>query len=116
MMYKTDKMKSCPKPAAPRKSKKNRGSALGKVLIYAALILYLLWILFPFLILLLTSVTPQTELDSSMHFIWWPEKFSLEAYKTVLYEDIYAQMLYGDNLSSITPIIPLSKSLRRIRR
>lgn len=65
------------------------------------LILYALWVIVPFLVLLITSVTPETELNASMHFIWWPQTFTLEAYSTVLVNDIYAQFLYEGGLDSV---------------
>jgi len=69
----------------------------GKVLIYAVLILYALWVIFPFLVIVITSLTPQTELEGSIKFIWFPEQISFDAYRIVLVDDIYAELLYGDN-------------------
>ena len=73
----------------------------GKVLIYAVLILYALWVIFPFLVIVITSLTPQTELEGSIKFIWFPEQISFDAYRIVLVDDIYAELLYGDNISSV---------------
>lgn len=74
---------------------------IGHILLYAVLIIYTIWVLMPFLVLVITSVTSENELNASLHFIWWPQEFSLEAYSTVLVDDIYAQLLYGDGFSSI---------------
>lgn len=79
-------------------SKKNR---TGKIITYTVLLFYLMWILFPFLVIIITSLTSKAEFDASMKFIWWPEELSVDGYKTILFEDIYAEMLYGDHLSSI---------------
>ena len=74
---------------------------VGKVLIYAVLVLYALWVIFPFLVIVITSLTPEVEMDATMHFIWFPRNISFDAFRVVLIDDIYAQMLYGDNLSSV---------------
>ena len=36
-----------------------------------------------------------------MHFIWAPSKVSFEAYHIVLFDDFYAELLFGDSMSSI---------------
>lgn len=84
-----------------RKNKSKRARLIGKIAVYILLGLYTVWVVFPFLVILITSLTSQTELDSSMHFIWFPSPVSFEGYRIVLFDDIYAEMLYGDSLSSI---------------
>lgn len=79
----------------------NIAKTVSKVLIYTVLVLYSLWVIVPFLVILITSLTPETELNATMHFIWWPTRFDARAYEIVLVDDIYAQLLYGDGLSSV---------------
>ena len=87
--------------AAHKKRKLSAGSILSRILIYLIFIVYAFWILLPFLVLVITSITPEIEFNASMHFIWWPQQPTLEAYRIVLVDDIYAQLLYGDGFSSI---------------
>ena len=86
-------------PSVKKRAKLLR--TIGKVVIYAVLVVYAVWVVFPFLVLVVTSLTPEVEMNATMQFIWFPKKISFAAVRTVLVDDIYAQLLYGDNLSSV---------------
>lgn len=55
---------------------------VGKVLIYAALILFALWILVPFSIVLVTSFKTWQE-ASDLEFTFFPKEWTLQGYKEV---------------------------------
>ncbi len=64
-------------------------------IIYVVLILYTLFLMFPFLTILITSFVPGSELAVSKDFIWWPESgLTLEGYEKIFQYDMY-QMLTG---------------------
>lgn len=65
----------------------------GRVLIYAVLILYTLFLLFPFLVIIITSFVGTEEYSESRQFIWFPNNFSVESYSTVLLNDPYVEEL-----------------------
>jgi len=71
----------------PRK-KKERVS-VGRIGTYAILIIYALWILAPFLIILVTSFTTNAEYSEATGYIWWPEDFSFDGYKKLFSDDPY---------------------------
>lgn len=86
----------------PRAARGKRGGSLSaKIAVSVVLGLYALWVVFPFLVILITSLTSRTQLDSTMHFVWFPSPLSVEGYKVVLSEDIYSQWIYGDSVSSL---------------
>ena len=58
-------------------------STLSKIVVYSLLILYLCWVLVPFAVIFVTSLTPSVELVKSMSFIWWPETPTVDAYKLI---------------------------------
>lgn len=71
------------------KNRQKKGSQNGKVKersivfnVIAAvwLTLFTLALLIPFYVIIITSVTPNTEIMSSMNFIWWPKEFTGQAY------------------------------------
>lgn len=101
MMYKELAEAPAGGNAVRRKKNGKRAKLIGKIVVYVLLGLYTLWVIFPFLVILITSFTSQEQLDASMHFIWLPKPFTAEAYKTVLFDDIYAEWLYNDSFSSI---------------
>lgn len=84
-----------------RKTNGKRAKLIAKITVYVLLGLYTLWVIFPFLVILLTSLTSQEQLSSTMNFVWLPKPLTMEAYRVVLFDDIYAAWLYGDALSSI---------------
>ena len=63
--------------------------SLGKLLIFAVLILYTVFLFFPIATILLTSFVPSNELATSTEFVWWSENFTLDAYKTIFVYDSY---------------------------
>lgn len=65
----------------------------GRVLLMATLIVYLLFLFFPIFTVLLTSFVPSNELATSTEFIWLPENFTLDAYKTIFIYDSYIDMV-----------------------
>lgn len=58
-----------------------------KIVAYVFLALYTLAIFVPFYVIIVTSLTTFEELMSRLEFIWIPEQWSLEAYRTVLLDD-----------------------------
>lgn len=71
------------------KNRQKKGSQNGKVKersivfnVIAAvwLTLFTLALLIPFYVIIITSVTPNTEIMSTMNFIWWPKEFTGQAY------------------------------------
>jgi len=67
----------------------NKKITFGRVLILAILIVYTAFLFFPIVTILLTSFVPSDELAVSTEFIWWPENFTLDAYKTIFVYDSY---------------------------
>lgn len=63
--------------------------SLGKILIFAVLILYTVFLFFPIMTILLTSFVPSQELATSKDFVWWSDNFTLDAYKTIFTFDSY---------------------------
>ena len=67
----------------------NKKITFGKILILAILVGYTVFLFFPIATILLTSFVPSNELAVSTDFIWWPENFTLDAYKTIFVYDSY---------------------------
>ena len=63
--------------------------SFARLLIFVVLILYTVFLFFPIVTILLTSFVPSDELAVSTDFIWWPEKFTLDGYKTIFQYDSY---------------------------
>lgn len=85
----------CVKPHRERPSAKK---IIAKVFIYAALILFALWILIPFYIIVITSFKANSE-SLQPDFTWWPkEGFFLDGYKKVLFSDMSGG---GGGMSSV---------------
>ncbi len=74
-----DGLKSSDGNFKPRK--KREPVSVGRVATYAVLGLYTLWIMAPFMIILISSFTPRSEFETATSFIWWPKEFSLEGYQ-----------------------------------
>ena len=55
----------------------------GRLLLLVILIVYTVFLFFPIATILLTSFVPSSELATSKDFIWLPEHFTLDAYKTI---------------------------------
>ena len=66
--------------------------SLGKILVILALSIYALFLFFPIVTVLITSFTPTEELAGAIDFIWWPENFTLDAYKAIFEYDFYADL------------------------
>ena len=67
----------------------NKKITFGKILILAVLVGYTVFLFFPIATILLPSFVPSNELAVSTDFIWWPENFTLDAYKTIFVYDSY---------------------------
>ena len=63
--------------------------SFGRILLFAVLIVYTLFMIFPIATILLTSFVPSNELATSKDFICWPENFTLDAYTTIFQYDSY---------------------------
>ena len=74
------------KTKTPVRGKKH-DSPVFKIVAYVFLALYTLAIFVPFYVIIVTSLTTFEELMSRLEFIWIPEQWSLEAYRTVLLDD-----------------------------
>ena len=61
----------------------------GRLLLLVILIVYTVFLFFPIATILLTSFVPSSELATSKDFIWQPEHFTLDAYKTIFVYDTY---------------------------
>ena len=61
----------------------------GRLLLLVILIVYTVFLFFPIATILLTSFVPSSELATSKDFIWLPEHFTLDAYKTIFVYDTY---------------------------
>ncbi|MDE6398388.1 MAG: carbohydrate ABC transporter permease [Clostridiales bacterium] len=73
---------------SPEKKRHKKINSLAfKIVAYIFLSLFLLCVLVPFYVILATSFTSFEEIMSTLDFIWWPDKISLEAYSSVLVND-----------------------------
>lgn len=71
-----------------KKLRRRKKIHASKIVIFAILILYTLFLFVPFYVAIITSLTSKQELNSSLSFIWWPENgLTLEAYKYLFTED-----------------------------
>lgn len=61
-------------------------SLASKIFIYAGLVLYFVWLFFPFLIIIITSFATDAELLGSLSFVWLP-KPSIEGYRLIFTVD-----------------------------
>ena len=66
--------------------------SLGKILVILVLSVYAVLLFFPIITVLITSFTPTEELAGTIDFIWWPENFTLDAYKAIFEYDYYADL------------------------
>ena len=66
--------------------------SLGKFLVILVLSVYAVLLFFPIITVLITSFTPTEELAGTIDFIWWPENFTLDAYKAIFEYDYYADL------------------------
>lgn len=66
---------------------RRRMQPAAKVGVYFGLLLYAAFLVFPFLIIIITSFTTDYELMTSTKFVWFPNPFSLEGYKLIFEYD-----------------------------
>lgn len=94
--------------AAKQGNKKGNGKGIKTFFVYLVLTLFLLWILIPFYIVIISSFKTKAEAMNPV-FTWWPsEGFSLEGYKAVFQKPIanaYTSILagFGNTLWIILP-------------
>ena len=75
------------KAPAVQKQKSSKGIIISRIAIYAVLILYSLWILAPFLVIIVTSFTTNAEYGSAEGYIWFPKNPSFEGYQRLFTDD-----------------------------
>lgn len=67
----------------------NKKISTGRILTYAVLLLYTMFLFFPIMTVLLTSFIPSTELATSKDFIWWSSDVNWDAYLAIFKNDSY---------------------------
>lgn len=72
---------------AVQKQKNSKGVIISRIAVYAVLILYSLWILVPFLIIIVTSFTTNAEYGMAESYIWFPANPSFEGYQKLFLAD-----------------------------
>lgn len=102
--------------AEKSKTRREHSSHVGKIFVYVVLILFALWILMPFLTIIVTSFTSTQEYIDATSYVWWPSNFSLEGYKLLFMDDPYAvdgipSLLRGFFNTMWITLIPLFSSL-----
>ena len=98
---------------------KNKGGVrvrIGRLLVYAILIIYSLWLLMPFFVILVTSFTSNAEYAEATGYIWWPKNFSFEGYERLFSDDPYMiggipSLLRGFLNTMWITLLPLFSSL-----
>lgn len=70
--------------------KKKEPVSVAKIVTYVVLGLYTLWVIAPFLVILITSFTPSEEFETAMSYVWWPKEFSMEGYKRLFAGDDFS--------------------------
>lgn len=84
----------------PQFTKRKKPIKASRVIIYAILILYAVWIMAPFLVVIVTSFTSTLEYETSTSYIWWPKNFTLDGYKKLFLEDAFMRQR-GDGIPTI---------------
>ena len=77
--------------------KRRKPFPTGKVIAFAVLVFYTLFLFVPLLIVFLTSVTSTEELTSTTSFVWFPE-VTFQPYAAVFTEDVSADYLGAPSL------------------
>ena len=72
---------------AHQKKKKTQKFSVGRFIIYAILILYTIWIMMPFLVILITSFVSSEEYADSQRYIWFTFHPTLEGYERIFLDD-----------------------------
>ncbi len=75
--------------------KRKKPVKVGRVITYAVLILYALWIMAPFAVIIVTSFTPDMDYAEASSYVWWPKHFSLDGYRTLFLDDQFAAQTDG---------------------
>lgn len=63
----------------------------SRILLYAVLIFYAVLIMLPFLVVIVTSITPDIEFETSQSYVWWPKNATLDGYKKLFLEDPFME-------------------------
>lgn len=81
--------------AAPSaKSSDKTARIVARVCVYAALIIYAIFVVAPFVTIIITSFTPHIQLEATIGFVWKPNPLTAEAYKSVFTKDT-SLIFYG---------------------
>lgn len=72
---------------AKKGGSRRKMSVGSKIAVYAGLLLYAAFLVFPFLIILITSFTTDYQLMTSPDFVWAPDPVSLEGYQIIFEND-----------------------------
>ena len=67
----------------------------GRVIVYIVLALYALWIMAPFVVMIVTSFTPDIDYAEASSYVWWPKHFSMDGYRTLFLDDQFAAQTDG---------------------
>ena len=100
-------IKEIKKSNVKRVGKRNH-SLLSKIIIYALLMLYTIWVFSPFVTIIITSITPAIELIKSMKFIWWPEAPSFASYKLLFAQHFSLDSQYFSLLKGLMNTLMLT--------
>ena len=71
----------------------NKKITVGKILVYAVLIFYTVFLFFPIITVLLTSFVPTEELATSTEFVWGSKNANLDAYISIFVNDSYQDIV-----------------------
>ena len=98
------------------KTRREHSSPVGKIIVYIVLGLYALWILMPFMTIIVTSFTSTQEYVDAKSYVWWPSNFSIEGYRLLFMDDPYIvdgipSLLRGFFNTMWITLIPLFSSL-----
>lgn len=98
----------------PNKQKKKL--TVSRAMLYFILVIYSIWILAPFLVILVTSFTTNAEYGEATGYVWWPKEFSLEGYKRLFTDDPFSvdgipSLLVGFLNTMWITLIPLCSAL-----
>ena len=66
---------------------RNLNKWVSRIVLFSVCLLYALFLLLPFYVIFVTSITPTLEYGTSSEFIWFPEEATFDAYKTIFLDD-----------------------------
>lgn len=72
---------------ASERRRRNLNKWVSRIVLFAICLLYALFLLLPFYVIFVTSITPTLEYGTSSEFIWFPEEATFEAYQTIFLDD-----------------------------